>query len=87
MREPPRIIWLQFHGDSEEPLLDGEEVYEVTWSENEIYARDVKYVMSNWVDRLEKIEAAAANLVNVKGRYHTEQAMKVLIDAVNIPHF
>ena len=30
------------------------------------------------VDRLKAIEAAARNLVKVKGRYHTEQAFKAL---------
>jgi hypothetical protein len=29
-------------------------------------------------DRLQAIEAAARNLVKVKGRYHTEQAFKTL---------
>jgi hypothetical protein len=32
--------------------------------------------------RLEAIEAAARNLVKVKGRYHTEQAFKSLVAAL-----
>lgn len=32
--------------------------------------------------RLDAIEAAARNLVQVKGRYHTEQAYKALQDAL-----
>jgi hypothetical protein len=32
--------------------------------------------------RLAEVEAAARNLVKVKGRYHTEQAFKALQDAL-----
>jgi hypothetical protein len=32
------------------------------------------------VDRLKSVEAAARNLVKVKGRYHTEQAFKALLE-------
>jgi hypothetical protein len=35
------------------------------------------------VDRLKAIEAAARNLVKVKGRYHTEQAFKALAAALD----
>jgi hypothetical protein len=34
------------------------------------------------VDRLKAIAAAARNLVKVKGRYHTEQAFKALVAAL-----
>ena len=34
------------------------------------------------VDRLKAIEAAARNLVKVKGRYHTEHAFKALVAAL-----
>jgi len=34
------------------------------------------------LDRLQAIEAAARNLVKVKGRYHTEQAFKALVAAL-----
>jgi len=86
MREPPRAIWLQFYGDGDEPLVDDDDA-EVTWCKDKINTRDIQYVRENWLDRLEKIEAAATNLVNVKGRHHTEQAMKALIEAVKIPYF
>jgi hypothetical protein len=36
------------------------------------------------LDRLEKIEAAALNLISVKGRFHSEQAMKKLIEVCEI---
>lgn len=36
-------------------------------------------------ERLKAIEAAAINLVKVKGRYHTEQAFKALAVLVNTP--
>ena len=32
--------------------------------------------------RLDAIEAAARNLVKVKGRYHTEQAFKALVESL-----
>jgi hypothetical protein len=35
------------------------------------------------LDRLKAIEAAARNLVKVKGRYHTEQAFKSLAAALD----
>ena len=34
------------------------------------------------IERLRKIEAAARNLLSVKGRHHTEQAYKRLEDAL-----
>jgi hypothetical protein len=34
------------------------------------------------IERLQAIEAAARNLVKVKGRYHTEQAFKALVAAL-----
>jgi hypothetical protein len=34
------------------------------------------------IERLQAIEAAARNLVKVKGRYHTEQAFKSLVAAL-----
>ncbi|MCU0810152.1 MAG: hypothetical protein MUE59_03800 [Thiobacillaceae bacterium] len=86
MREPPRSIWLQFYGDGAEPLVD-DDAAEVTWCKDKINERDIQYVREAWLDRLEKIEAAATNLVNVKGRHHSEKAMLALIDAVKIPHF
>jgi hypothetical protein len=36
--------------------------------------------LRNEVKRLQTIEAAARNLVKVKGRYHTEQAFKALAE-------
>jgi methionyl-tRNA synthetase len=36
-----------------------------------------------FIARLEAVEAAARNLVKVKGRYHTEQAFKALAALVN----
>lgn len=36
--------------------------------------------------RLASIEAAARNLVKVKGRYHTEQAFKALAATLENPH-
>ena len=36
--------------------------------------------------RLDAIEAAARNLVKVKGRYHTEQAFKALAATLENPH-
>ena len=86
MRHPPNKIWLQFYGDSEEPIEDDDPA-EVTWAEDRINNRDVCYVRENWLERLQKIERAATHLVNCKGRFHTEQAMKELVEAIKIPHF
>jgi hypothetical protein len=60
---------------------------EVTWCEDRINNQDVCYVRENWLERLQKIERAATHLVNCKGRFHTEQAMKELVEAIKIPHF
>jgi len=39
---------------------------------------DARADMREKLERLQAIEAAARNLVKVKGRYHTEQAFKAL---------
>jgi hypothetical protein len=39
---------------------------------------DARAEMREKLERLQGIEAAARNLVKVKGRYHTEQAFKAL---------
>ena len=41
---------------------------------------------ANELRRLAAIEAAARNLVKVKGRYHTEQAFKALAATLENPH-
>lgn len=87
MNEPPRKIYLQFYGDSETddigPVDDGD----VTWCIDRINNSDIVYVREHWLQRLELIEGAAKTLIKCKGRYHTEQNMKALIDAVNTPCF
>jgi len=86
MKHPPNRIWRQYYGDSEEPIEDDDPA-EVTWCEDRINNRDVCYVRENWLERLQKIERAATHLVDCKGRFHTEQAMKELVEAIKIPHF
>jgi hypothetical protein len=43
---------------------------------------DARADLREKLERLQAIEAAARNLVKVKGRYHTEQAFKTLQDAL-----
>lgn len=38
----------------------------------------MRFVVPEEIERLQAVEAAASNLVKVKGRHHTEQAYKVL---------
>ena len=38
----------------------------------------ILFVVPQEIEHLQAIEAAARNLVKVKGRYHTEQAFKAL---------
>jgi hypothetical protein len=38
----------------------------------------ISFVVPEEIEHLQAIEAAARNLVKVKGRYHTEQAFKTL---------
>ena len=41
---PPRVIWLQWHGDGE-PWEGGEvDAGEVTWSASKVFEHDVRYV-------------------------------------------
>lgn len=46
MSKPPNAIWLQWHGDENERVSaiepDGEGV---TWCEDQIYERDIRYVI------------------------------------------
>lgn len=86
MREPPRKIWLQYYGDEADPVNDASDG-DVTWCQDQINKHDVEYVRTTWLERLEKIEAAAENLIMAKGRHHTEQAMTALLAAVKAPHF
>lgn len=83
-------IWLQCPNTDPENEWCGE----TTWCQDKINNDDVEYVRGDLVEslrqrvkELEKIEAAARNLIKVKGRHHTEQAMKALIQAVNSPTF
>jgi hypothetical protein len=46
----------------------------------------MRLVIQTEADALEAIEAAARNLVKVKGRYHTEQAFKALAATLENPH-
>ena len=46
----------------------------------------MRLVIQTEADALEAIEAAARNLVKVKGRYHTEQAFKALVATLENPH-
>lgn len=46
------------------------------------YAKETIEDQKTEIHRLEAIEAAARNLVKVKGRYHTEQAFKALVAAL-----
>lgn len=87
MREPPNRIWLQFHGDGSPDDPGEPDPADVTWCQDKINEHDVEYVRSSWIDRAEKIETAAKNLIAQKGRHNTEQAYKRLVDAVNAPIF
>jgi hypothetical protein len=89
LNEPPNKIYLQFYGDGEydpedkTPVDDGD----VTWCTDPQWNGDILYVREHWLQRLELIEVAAKALIKCKGRYHTEQNMKALIEAVNAPVF
>lgn len=49
----PGEIWLQWHGDSDDPEEDGEvDVTSVTWSMTREFSRDVCYVRKDVVDGL-----------------------------------
>jgi hypothetical protein len=87
MSEPPNKIYLQFYGDSDiadTALVDS---HDVTWCADKINDSDIIYVREHWLQRLELIEEKAKALVKCKGRYHAEQNMKALIEAVNAPVF
>jgi hypothetical protein len=85
--EPPSRIYLQYHGDdtgqSDCPVDAGD----ITWCWEPIFDRDIVYVRYDWLNRADMIEAAAKNLVAMKGRHNTEIAYKRLVDALNEPIF
>lgn len=87
MLEPPMKIYLQFHGDGD-PDCDGPvDDEDVTWSTDQQFNQDIEYICYPWVSRMQRIEEAAKALIKCKGRFHSEQNMKALIDAVNAPCF
>lgn len=44
MKEPPEVIWLQWHGDAEQGAERDDEPSGVTWAESQMFSRDVRYI-------------------------------------------
>lgn len=55
MSKPPERIWLQWHGDNDDPDFDepNQVMDEVTWHRDRVFEHDVEYVAASRIESLE----------------------------------